>query len=144
MQAAIWLQIKRLLSAPRQDPQSVIQERLLAARLRSLVHIEARISDATRAEERRSTKLPGEALFSVSLDGLPVRAVDGSVARHLVDALAGCGRGEIEYLMVRIGGFGGIAETLHRLPRSNVSVRDSALHTARRLEEFEGLAAVVQ
>ncbi|MGK6323704.1 PRC-barrel domain-containing protein [Sphingomonas sp. DT-51] len=105
----------------------------------------ARISDATRAEERRSTKLPGEALFSVtSLDGLPVRAVDGSVAAHAVDALAGCGGGEIEYLVVRIGGLGGIAETLHRLPWSDVSVRDGEVHTGRRPEEFPELAAIAQ
>ena len=104
----------------------------------------ARISDATRAEERRSTKLSGEALFSVaSLDGLPVRAADGSVAGQAADALAGCGGGGVEYLVIRIGGFGGIAETLHRLPWSNVSVRDGEVHTARRPEEFQELAVVV-
>lgn len=105
----------------------------------------ARISDATRAEERRSRKLSGEALFAVaSLDGLPVRAADGSVAAHAVDALAGCDGGGIEYLVVRIGGLGGIAESLHRLPWSDVSVRHGEVHTGRRPEEFQELAAVVQ
>ncbi|SFP57458.1 PRC-barrel domain containing protein [Sphingomonas rubra] len=102
----------------------------------------ARISDASRAEEDRSTARPGETLFSVaSLDGLPVKAADGTVAAHAVDALASCAGGGIDYLVVRVGGLAGIAETLHRLPWSDVTVRDGEVVTKLPANTFPNLAA---
>lgn len=100
----------------------------------------ARISDASRAEEERSAALPGDTLFSVaSLDGLSVKSADGDVAAHAVDALASCAGGGIDYLVIRVGGVGGVAETLHRLPWSDVSVRQGEVVTNLPAHAFRSL-----
>ncbi|WP_380783056.1 PRC-barrel domain containing protein [Sphingomonas sp. R86520] len=90
----------------------------------------ARISDASRAEEKLSARQPGDDLFSVAgLDGLPVKSQDGVVVAHAVDALAACIEGRIGYLIVRVGGVGGVGETLHRLPWAEVTVTDGEVRT---------------
>ena len=48
---------------------------------------------------------------------------------HAGDALAACFDGQIDYLIVRIGGVGGVGETLHRLPWSKARMAESALRT---------------
>lgn len=90
----------------------------------------ARISDTAEAEVARSRRHDGENLFSIStLDGLPITDSDGETVAHAVDALAACRGGRIEYLIVRIGGVGGVGETLHRLPWSKARIIDGALQT---------------
>jgi len=90
----------------------------------------ARFSDAADAEQARSAASTRENLFSVSrIDGLPVLGKDGSVIAHSVDALATCAGGTIDFFIVREGGVAGVGETLRRLPRDMVKVRDTALET---------------
>ena len=90
----------------------------------------ARFSDAADAEQARSAASTRENLFSVSrIDGLPVLGNDGSVIAHSVDALATCAGGTIDFFIVREGGVAGVGETLRRLPRGIVKVRDTALET---------------
>lgn len=85
----------------------------------------ARMSDTAMAEVERSKKRTGENLFSlVSLDGLPVKSPSGDTVAYAVDALAACIGGRIDYLIVRTGGVGGVGETLHRLPWSEVTIAD--------------------
>jgi hypothetical protein len=84
-----------------------------------------RISGTAAAEVERSRERPGENLFSLgSLDGLPVKSQAGETVAYAVDALAACGGGRIDYLIVRTGGVGGLGETLHRLPWSEVAVEE--------------------
>lgn len=91
----------------------------------------AKFSDASNAEQARSAKPARERLFSVSrIDGLPVKGADGSVIAHGVDALATCAGGTIDFFIVREGGVAGVGETLRRLPRSLVRVRDDVLETS--------------
>jgi hypothetical protein len=103
----------------------------------------ARISDAARAEEARSTRLPGDNLFSVAgLDGLPVKSREGDVVAHAVDALAACTQGRIGYLIVRVGGVGGLGETLHRLPWADVRIADGEVRTDLPAAAIAGLPEV--
>jgi hypothetical protein len=90
----------------------------------------ARISDTAQAEVARSRQQAGETLFSVAtLDGLPVKAADGEVVAYAVDALAACRGGRIDYLIVRVGGVGGLGETLHRLPWNAATIADGEIRT---------------
>jgi hypothetical protein len=90
----------------------------------------ARFSDAADAEQARSERGPDQPLFSISrIDGLPVKGADGQVIAHGVDALATCAGGTIDFFIVREGGVAGVGETLRRLPRATVRVRDAALET---------------
>jgi hypothetical protein len=90
----------------------------------------ARISDAAEAEIALSRQHDGTNLFSIAkVDGLPIADAEGNVVAHGVDALAACFDGQINYLIVRFGGVGGVGETLHRLPWSKVRMTESALRT---------------
>lgn len=92
----------------------------------------ARISDTVEAEQKNSEQREGENLFSVAtLDGLPVVSVDGEVVARAVDALAACVGGRIDYLIVRVGGVGGVGETLHRLPWAEAVIADGKIRTER-------------
>ncbi len=100
----------------------------------------ARFGDAAQAEQTRSTAPSREHLFSISrIDGLPVKAADGSVIAHSVDALATCAGGTIDFFIVREGGVAGVGETLRRLPRDLVRVRDDALETSLEAAAFARL-----
>ncbi|WP_375271137.1 PRC-barrel domain containing protein [Sphingomonas sp.] len=91
----------------------------------------AKFSDAAEVEQARSTELARERLFSISrIDGLPVTGSDGQVIAHSVDALATCAGGTIDFFIVREGGVAGVGETLRRLPKDQVRVRDAALETS--------------
>lgn len=90
----------------------------------------ARIADTADAEERNSKRRDGESLFSVAtLDGMPVTSAGGEVVAHAVDALAKSVGGGIDFLIVRVGGFGGVGETLHRLPWGKASIVDGTIRT---------------
>ena len=90
----------------------------------------ARFSDAARAEEARSERGRGENLFSVlALDGKPVRDREGQVIAWVVDALAACSGGGIDYLIIREGGTIGVGETLRRLPWTAARVGSDAVET---------------
>ena len=91
---------------------------------------QARFSDAARAEEARSAREEGGDRFSVTgLGGMAVNGRDGAAVAHVVDALAACTGGRIDYLIVREGGVAGVGETLRRLPWSEARVRDKAIET---------------
>jgi hypothetical protein len=90
----------------------------------------ARISDVTVAEVERSKQDAGEALFSLgSLDGLPVKTPTGETVAYMVDALAACAGGQIDYFIVRTGGVGGVGETLHRLPWNKATIGEGYILT---------------
>ena len=79
---------------------------------------------AAEASEHR----PGEALFPVSiLASAPVFCSDGSDLGTCVDAMAGCGSGRIDYVVVSEGGIAGVGEVLRRLPWSKASIDQDRL-----------------
>lgn len=100
----------------------------------------ARFSDTAKAEEVQSEERVGEDLFSVaSIDGMPVKAADGTTVAHAVDALAGCSAGGVDHLIVRVGGVGGLGETLHRLDWRQVSVGQDEVRTSLDAEALKRL-----
>lgn len=91
---------------------------------------QARISDTAQAAVIRSQHHDGEALFSVAtLDGLPIKMADGEVVGYAVDAIAACLGGQIDYLIIRVGGVGGLGETLHRLPWRAATIANGEVRT---------------
>lgn len=90
----------------------------------------ATFSDAATAERVRSEDERRDTLFSISrIDGLPLTGAGGEVIARGVDALATCADGTIDFFIVREGGVAGVGETLRRLPRGRLSVRESTLET---------------
>lgn len=105
----------------------------------------ARIADAAVAEEKRIERRKGEKLFSIAtIDGMSVSSADGQIVAHAVDALATHDGGGISFLIVRVGGLGGIGETLHRLPWSDASVVDGTILTNLGAEAIARLPMAVE
>lgn len=91
----------------------------------------ARISDAAQAEVQRSAASRTDTLFSTAkLDGLPVKSKEGETLATPVDALAACVGGQIDFLIIRAGGLGGVGETLFKLPWSEAQVGDGEIRTS--------------
>lgn len=66
---------------------------------------------AAQAAERR-----GRGLVPASrMTGCPVTGPDGQVIATTVDAMLSCGSGQVERVVVREGGIGGVGERLHAL-----------------------------
>lgn len=94
------------------------------------LHHRVRIADTAEAEERSSAKA-GEKLFSLGkLDGMEVLSASGEAIAHAVDALARCRDGRIDFMIIRVGGVGGLGETLHRLPWADATIGDGVIRTA--------------
>ena len=84
---------------------------------------QARFDDGAKAAAEDSAAQPGPTLFSVaSLTSAPVVTRSGETLGHTVDAMARCQDGRVDYLVVGIGGVGGLGEALHTLPWQKVSV----------------------
>jgi hypothetical protein len=104
---------------------------------------QARVEEGAKVASEASEHTPGEALFPVSmLARAPVRC-DGAEVGHAIDAMAGCGSGRLDYLVVSEGGVAGVGEKLRRLPWSAAHVEGQAViaHFGRegfaRLEELQ-------
>jgi hypothetical protein len=77
---------------------------------------QARVEEGARAASEASEHTPGEALFAVSLlTRAPVHC-GGTEVGHCIDAMAGCGSGKLDYLVVSEGGVAGVGERLRRVP----------------------------
>ena len=81
------------------------------------------IEHGARFAAEASERMPGEALFPVSiLASAPVSCADGSDLGTCVDAMAGCRSGRIDYVVVSEGGLAGVGEVLRRLPWNNAVI----------------------
>jgi hypothetical protein len=86
---------------------------------------QAKFADVAQDAESRSERRPGPNLIALShLLGSPVRSADGSVAAHLVEAMARRDDGAIDHLIVREGGVGGLGESLRRIRWQHVELGD--------------------
>ena len=96
---------------------------------------QAQVEEGARAASEASEDTPGEALFA----GLAAARGAGRGRRrrassaNVVDAMAGCRSGRIDYVVVSEGGVAGVGETLRRLPWRDArvdgeAVQDSTSH----------------
>jgi hypothetical protein len=100
---------------------------------------QARYEDGGRHAMAESAGAPVPTLFCASrLVGTPVLDAGGETVATVVDAMLGCDRHQLVYLVASRGGVGGIGETLHALdPRDltlgegSVATRLSAAEVAR-------------
>jgi hypothetical protein len=77
---------------------------------------QVKVEQGARAASEASERLPGEALFPISLLArAPVRC-GGREVGHCIDAMAGCRSGRLDYVVVSEGGLAGVGERLRRLP----------------------------
>ena len=78
---------------------------------------QSKVEEGAQAASEASEEMPGETLFPISLlSRAPVVGRGGVQLGSCVDAMAGCGSGQLSYVVVSTGGVAGIGETLRRLP----------------------------
>jgi hypothetical protein len=94
------------------------------------------VEEGGRAASEASERTPGEALFPVSLlSRAPVRCGSDEVG-HCVDAMAGCGSGKLDYLVVSEGGVAGVGERLRRVPWADSRVEEETVVIALSRTQF--------
>ena len=103
---------------------------------------QAAVEDGSRAAARASAATPGEALFPVSLlTSAKIRSGSTELG-SCVDAMAGCGSGQIVYVTVSHGGVAGAGETLRRLPWSELHAEGEQLVSRLDPAQFSKLEPV--
>ena len=100
---------------------------------------QVRVEEGARSASEASEHTPGEALFPASLlTRAPVRCGEAEVG-HCIDAMASCGSGRLDYVVVSEGGVAGVGERLRRLSWSNAHVDGEAVVTDLSAERFQRL-----
>lgn len=104
---------------------------------------QARVEEGARSASEASERTPGETLFPVSLLGRAPVLCGTEEVGTCVDAMAGCGSGRLDYLVVSEGGLAGVGERLRRLSWQDAHVEGETVvaHVGvdrfNRLEELE-------
>jgi hypothetical protein len=106
---------------------------------------QARIEEGGRSAAAASEAIPGEPLFPVSLltNGKVVGA-RGADLGISVDAMAGCSRGRIEYLVVSQGGVAGVGEIFRRVDWNHVSADRDQVRARLSAKEFDQLETLAK
>jgi len=100
---------------------------------------QSRVEEGARSAAQASEATPGEALFPVSLlTRAAVECADKQVGT-CVDAMVGCRRGQLNYVVVSQGGVAGVGETLRRLSWRDAQVRDERVIASVSSSDFERL-----
>jgi hypothetical protein len=100
---------------------------------------QAKVEVGGRAASEASERLPGETLFPVSLLSRATVRNGATDLGRCIDAMAGCSRGRISYIVVSQGGVAGVGETLRRLPWDHAKIVDETLVTELSVHAFEKL-----
>jgi len=101
---------------------------------------QAKLEEGGAKAQAASEAAPGEALFPVSLlTRAKLKAADGAELGACIDAMAGCERGELAYLVVTSGGVGGVGETVRRLDWRDATVTRDSVSTRLDKRGFERL-----
>ena len=101
---------------------------------------QAKLEEGGARAQAHSKATSGEALFPVSLlTRAKLKAADGSELGACVDAMAGCERGGLRYLVVTSGGVGGVGETVRRLDWNDAKVDGKSVSTTLDDHDFESL-----
>ena len=98
---------------------------------------QARVEQGSEAAARDSEATAGESQFPVSLlTRASLRTAGGAELGICVDAMAGCDRGRIAYVVVSEGGIAGAGETLRRLPWQSLRAEQDQLVTTLDAHQF--------
>ncbi|MFL6727254.1 MAG: PRC-barrel domain containing protein [Sphingomicrobium sp.] len=85
------------------------------------------VEEGARAASEASERIPGEALFPVSLlSRAPVLCGETEVG-NCIEAMAGCSSGQLRYVVVSQGGVAGVGETLRQVPWAIAKVEGEQL-----------------
>jgi len=103
---------------------------------------QAKVEEGASAAAEASRTTVGETLFPLSLLTHAELRRDGSTIATCVDAMAGCERGQIAYVVVSEGGVGGVGETLRRVPWARARIKGKSLVTDLPESEFRQLQIV--
>ena len=106
---------------------------------------QARIEQGGLSAAEASEVVPGEPLFPVSLlTKAKVLGARGADLGTSVDAMAGCSRGRIAYLVVSQGGVAGLGETFRRVDWNHVSVDGERVRARLSAKEFDQLETLAK
>jgi hypothetical protein len=99
---------------------------------------QSRIEEGASVAAEASQQGSGESLFAVSLLlKAPIENGRGKLLGTCVDAMAGCGSGELRYVVASQGGVAGVGETLRRIPWQQSRMESDRLITSvARIESF--------
>lgn len=101
---------------------------------------QARFDDGAKAAAKDSAVEPGPTLFPVSsLSSTRVETPAGEQLGEAIDAMAHCTDGRIDYLVVGIGGTGGLGEKLHALPWRDAKIVDGKVQVEMDKDGFAAL-----
>jgi hypothetical protein len=100
---------------------------------------QAKVEEGARTASEASEQTPGEALFPISLLSRAMVVRGGTELGRCVDAMAGCRRGRVSYVVLSQGGVAGVGETLRRLPWSCSSVDGDQVITDADPDRLEAL-----
>ena len=104
---------------------------------------QARIEEGAAVATEQSRAEPGEALFPVSiLTKAGIVSADGTAMGNCVDAMAGCGSGRVDYLVLSEGGLGGVGETLRRIEWKHCGIEGEVVKTTLAASQFPSLEEV--
>ena len=106
---------------------------------------QAKLEEGADRAAVASEDRPGETLFAVSLlTKAKLTTADGTELGACVDAMAGCERGSLHYLVVSSGGVGGVGETVRRLPWHDAKVAGDTVTTTLDNAAFDRLEQVAK
>lgn len=100
---------------------------------------QSRVEEGARTAAHASEVAPGETLFPISLLTRAPVDCSGREVGHCIDAMAGCGSGRLNYLVVSQGGVAGVGETLRRLPWRCAHVNAERVSVSLSASEFDRL-----
>ena len=99
--------------------------------------LRARYEAGASHANARSARAASPTLFPLSrLEGATVRGRDGAAIATTVGAMARCDDGQIDYVVVREGGVGGVGERLHALAWRELRVGDEAIESDLAADEL--------
>ena len=103
---------------------------------------QTKVEEGARRASEASEEAAGETMFPVSLlTRAPVTSGDAELG-NCVDAMAGCGTGQLKYVVISEGGLGGVGETLRKLPWTRARVEQQTLVAEIEAGEFAKLETV--
>ena len=105
---------------------------------------QAKVEEGGKAASQASEARPGETLFPVSRLAKAKVFAGGEEVGSCVDAMAGCGSGQLAYVVVSEGGVAGVGERLRKLPWDEARMEGDRLLSAGDQTRFCSLTEIAR